>query len=210
MTHLKVRPVAILVLLGTVVLATLFLIITTHTDSAGAAPEPGMQTPKPSILAPASSETRAALSERAKAWLGELESGVFPPLQGKEVTGIETAQTPFNGEFTLAEIGQYVCVHKEVGPDSIGPNGCANISQVEAGSGYLVMPGCGEDEVVGFMPNGISSLSVDGVEGSVIPVTSNMYVVDLPSVRTVISGTTKDGREISVAIPLDVMPRSCS
>jgi hypothetical protein len=152
------------------------------------------------------------LSDEGKAWLEELETGIYPLLKGQEVIGIATASTPSNGDFTLVEIGQHVCVKKQASSDLLGANGCAENSQVESGSGYIVTPGCGKDEVVGFMPNGISSLSTrteDGAETSVIPVISNMYAVTLPSVNTVISGTTDDGKSISVTIPLDGFPSNC-
>jgi hypothetical protein len=147
------------------------------------------------------SVSSTALPDEAQKWLSNLGDFGGPDAPPSEV-GVAT--TPAGDEVVVAGATDSLCAYKIDG----GMSNCADADLAGTGQVYTASPdfsaspdGCAGWNILGLMPDGVESLTVDAVGGegpSTIPVTSNVYTATLPPVRTTLSSGS-----ISVEIPLD-------
>lgn len=187
-------------LIGAAAVFALAVLVAVSTVSRSAATE-GPSTAETFAVLETGAADPAVLSQEAQAWLGSLDDfggGTTPPSE------VGAATAPTGDAMVVAASEESVCFLNA----DLGMSNCADPSDVATGQVYTAAPdfeaspdGCAGWKVIGLMPDGVDSLTVDapGADGPVtIPVTSNVYTATLPPVRTTLSSG-----DISVEIPLD-------
>lgn len=174
------------------------------------------------ILQPASSSSVQSLPESVtevlanqppsvSATSGFAESASSTPVPtGNTVTAL--GEVVLGGsEIVVAEASAGVCT-LATGAEHEGAalGTCSSLEEAESGGSYVALPGMAPDavRVIGLAPNGTSRIAVDsgedGTTDETVPVSSNIYQVDLKPVPTVISGITESGQvAYQVKLPLD-------
>ncbi len=158
----------------------------------------------------------SSLSDKAQLWLGSIQgsqqarlaaaasqtpSGNQPAtvpnsaVEGSSVSSLVTIEGG-SGATVVAALGEEeICAFDET--SEVGT--CANAGLAEAGRAFSAAPaGCGAYHVIGVMPDGVSSLAVNG-SGKNIPVTSNVYEATLSAEETVL---TSQNPSVEVVLPL--------
>lgn len=152
------------------------------------------------VLQPASPSAVQALPDGSQEWLGNLPEYGGP---AEEPSEVGVADTPA-GEVAVVGAEESICVYD---PGESMSN-CAGSGLAASGQVYTASPvfdaspnGCADWQILGLMPDGVTSLTVDAAGGNgpaTIPVTDNVYTATLPPVPTTLSSG-----DISVEIPLD-------
>ncbi len=191
--------------------ATLLVVNPFGAGSSDAATSPPPRTGAFSVLGLGATETTVAnLPAAAQQWL---KVAAINPLVAVEGAGgsagaqtpeapskVTTALGPDEQKLTFAALGDRVCFLDE----SVGAANCGGRSLVEQGDLFTATPAGCNFNVVGMMPDGVSSLSARSDSGQAlptVPVVSNVYSIVAPPENLTL--TSQDG-SVSVQVPLSV------
>ena len=163
-------------------------------------------------------ESSNKLSGKAEIWLASVESSQGVD-RGSQIAGlgsessiavdasdsiaspgpVTTVEDSSGATAVVAEVNEGICALVE----GSGIGLCADQALAEAGHAFSAAPsGCNAYKVVGFMPDGVSSLSVlapSHQDPQSIPVRSNLYEVTLSAEDTVLKS---DQAGVEVELPL--------
>ncbi|HET7121534.1 MAG TPA: hypothetical protein VFI17_09845 [Solirubrobacterales bacterium] len=144
-----------------------------------------------------------SLSEKAQLWLASVRANqqvrldAEAPQKAEElsVTSLATIETGDRATVVAALGDDEICALDEA--SEVGT--CATADLAEAGHAFSATPaGCDAYHVIGFMPDGVSSLEVEA-SGEEIPVTSNVYDATLSAEDTTL---TSQQSSVEVVLPL--------
>jgi hypothetical protein len=191
------RPLLIVCALGLAALCVALVIAVTSggSQASGAATQPvgvpsqlsGLQKPTPEKIAALPTQIRALIAA--------------PPANPDQIEGIGTSKGA-----TITQVAGRVCIYGAAGGGS-----CGNTEEAVAGelvSVGICGPGiaAGHAQVVGLMPDGVNSVSVDqgsnGTTDSSLQVSENVYEAELPTVDTTLSAVGKNGAKFQSVLPL--------
>jgi len=215
------RRLIAMILAGTVLLAALVLTgVLSWTDDASSAAQP--QTTATSSPAATDSElsifrssNTASISEIPETLSSALS--LLPATENSREKGtVEKLGVVPGGssqsEVVVAKVSQRICIFA-AGTDYQGAavGSCFSAAEVEAGKGFVAVQGMenGLARVIGIAPNGVARVSIDsgddGRTDAVVDVSANVYLADLKTVPTVVSGVDPDGNvEFETEMPLSV------
>ncbi len=181
------------------VLALVALIAATSASRSGAT-EAASASETFSVLDPGSA-ARTSLPDGSEEWLESLADFGGPETVPSELA---VADSPSGEAIVVAGSAESLCVLNA----DLGLSNCADLGLAATGQVYTASPdlsaspdGCAGWNVLGVMPDGVESLTVDapgGIGPASIPVNSNVYTATLAPVRTTLSSGS-----ISLEIPLD-------
>lgn len=155
-------------------------------------------------------ETPDTLPEKAQQWLASIQSNQSARLaeessqsvaaDNSEVSALAAVEGSEGSSVLVAALGgETICTLNET--PEIGV--CASKQLAEAGHAFSATPvGCDAYSVIGIMPDGVSSLSINSSGGGsdgAIPVESNVYEATLSAEDTVL---TSEDPAIQVELPL--------
>jgi len=146
-----------------------------------------------------------SLPEKAQQWLASIQGSQSAHLaeesqsataENSEVSALAAVQGSDGSSIYVAALGQdTICTLNETSETGV----CANEHLAETGNAFSATPiGCDAYSVIGIMPDGVSSLSINGGDGT-IPVASNVYEATLSAKDTVL---TSEDPAIQVELPL--------
>lgn len=155
------------------------------------------------VLEPSSVASVRNLPERDQAWLNLMSSpGAGGPGSSdseQKILGLGSADLP-SGTALVANIGTSICVKSATGAAACGSEELAS-----TGSVYTAVPTkCSGFTVLGLVPNGIDSI-VANAAGSkanpkAVPVTNNVYEVELPSSDVRISMGSDKAQDFTIPL----------
>ena len=122
------------------------------------------------------------------------DSGAAP----EDITGWGEGETGAGGELTIFEYEDVICMVES----PRGPKLCGATSLAERGELFLASPvSCDEVRVTGLVPDGIDEVELEqeGRAAQRVPVVSNIYEAELPTVETTVSA---EGQSGVVRLPL--------
>lgn len=171
--------------------------------------EPGAASSRFSILTAATPSTVEALPSSAVSLLANSQAFVT---SSPTLNALGTVDVGQESEITVAEAGLELCMVVN-NPDLEGAaaGACSPLGEAEEGGNYVTLPDLvpGSVRLIGLAPDGITDIGIDanadGTPDRTIPVSSNVYQVDLDPVTTTISGLSGDGGvAYEVELPLSV------
>ena len=193
---------ALVALLG--VAAATVLLVTLTSGASDAASSPKRR--EFGILADPSSAARAALSPGAQELLAERrDSNGLRPV-AEPLSSVGTTETSA-GEVTVARFGQELCISVAT---EYQAETCGSLTSAEEGRMFLLFPGCQTSVVVGVLPDsasGVSTVATTAARPTQITANANVYVAEIPSTDSTISGKTALG-SFSFSLPLDRVAES--
>ena len=186
------------------VAAAALLLATLSSGSSDAAPSPSKQ--EFAILASPTASARAALPLGAKKFLASREDpgGLSPATE--PLSGLGSVETS-TGEVTVAQFGQTMCMSVAAEHQA---ETCGSLSSAENGRLFLLFPSCEKTVIVGVLPDGargVSTVATTAATPTAIAAKSNVYVTEIPSTDTTLSGATASGT-FSVSLSLDRVGQS--
>lgn len=180
-------------LLGVAATALLLLTVSSgSTDAASPTPPDEQGFSSLATATPESVQAMDGLSPRAKLFLAEREdpNGAEPATE--PLSGVAIVKTTA-GDVVVAQFGDSICEFVE----RRGGGTCGSMEFIREGRLDLFFPTCESTLIVGLLPDSASGVTVSsgGVTSKAVPVSvqSNVYVAEVPSTDTTVSGTTASG-----------------
>lgn len=169
--------------------------------------EPGEASSRFGVLRPA---TPAAAEGLPSSVLSVLANSGALQSDARTLNAVGTVEAGQGSEVTVADTSGELCLAVR-NPELHGavPGACSSLAKAEAGNGFVTLPELepGTVRVIGLVPDGIERVGVDangdGTPDQTVPVSSNVYQLDLKPANTTLLGLSKDGSvSFKVELPL--------